>query len=309
MQKEDFIHHARELGFSYCGIAPAEPLRDHRTYYESYIQQKKHESLSYLEKNLEKRLNPFTILPDAKSVITVLLNYYPAELIPEEDNFIISKYAYGKDYHSIMKKTRQLAEFIVQKSKEKDPSFTAKAPTFVDSGSVLEKIWAQKCGVGWQGKNSLLIHKNGGSFFFIGIILTNIELDYDIPKTDHCGTCTKCMEACPTGALENPYQLTISKCISYHTIETKEDPPPAFKGKFKSRIYGCDICQDVCPYNRFATPSKEVEFNASERLLKMRKEDWLNLTEEQFGVLFENTSIARTGYEKLMKNIRFVAED
>ena len=323
---------AKNLGFSFCGIAKAEPLAGQKAYNEDFIGRNLHEPFKYLEKNLEKRLDPSGIMPDVKSVIAVLLNYYPDKIIPEEDNFIISKYAYGRDYYVVVKKKlNELIDFItspphpspegepacrtgrgpgVRRSPEREmPGVRmVKALGFVDSGSVMEKVWAQRCGVGWQGKNTILINKHGGSFFFIGIILTNLDVEPDKPEADHCGTCNKCREACPTGALEKPYQLTISKCIAYHTIESKNPIPEEFRGKFHSRIFGCDICQDVCPYNRFSIPSTDPSRTPHVDLLRMRKRDWLSLTEEQFKILFKGMPVYRTGYIRLMENIRFVAK-
>jgi epoxyqueuosine reductase len=313
---------AKNLGFSFCGIAKAEPLTGQKAYNEDFIRRKLHEPFKYLETNLAKRLDPSKIMPDVKSVIAVLLNYYPDTIIPEEDNFIISKYAYGRDYHVVVKKKiDELIEFISSKnlpSPEGEPACRtgrgpgvrlAKALGFVDSGSVMEKTCAQQCGVGWQGKNTLLINKHAGSFFFIGIILTNLELEPDEPELDHCGTCNKCREACPVGALEQPYRLTISRCIAYHTIESKQPVPEELKGKFHDRIFGCDICQDVCPYNRFSKPSGDPTRTPQSDLLRMRKQDWLSLTEAKFNVVFKGTPVFRTGYIRLMENIRFVAED
>ena len=292
---------AKESGFDFCGIAKVEPLDEYRKFYTEFINNKRHCSFSYLETNLEKRLDPRKIMTDARSVITVLLNYYPDNIIPEENNFIISKYAYGRDYHPIMKKTDDLIGFMKQECGD------IKAQAFVDSGQVLEKVWAQRCGVGWQGKNTLLINKTAGSFFFIGIILTNLELQPDDPETDHCGSCDKCIEACPTGAIDQPYRLDISRCISFRTIESKEPVPEELKGKFRDRIYGCDICQDICPFNKFAKPATEPAFRAPEILTRMKKKDWMKLTEEQFSGLFHDTAISRTGYRQFMNNIRFVA--
>ena len=287
---------ALKLGFSFCGITLAEPLENKREYYSEFIRGKGHG----IFRNLEKRLDPKLILDDARSVIAVLLNYYPPEVLPEEDNYIIAKYAYGKDYHAVMKKKmNDLIDFL----NAEYPGFKAKA--FVDSGPVMEKTWAQQAGVGWQGKNTLLINKNSGSFFFIGIIFTNLELDPDQPGKDHCGECRRCIEACPTGALSQPYQLDISRCISYHTIENKNDIPEELKDKFRDRIYGCDICQDVCPYNRFSKPAIDPTRTPHPDFLQMRKKDWLSLTEEQFNTLFKGTPVYRTGYRRLIENIRF----
>jgi|WetSurMetagenome_2_1015567.scaffolds.fasta_scaffold32496_3 epoxyqueuosine reductase len=293
---------ALKLGFSFCGIALAEPLEDKREYYSAFIGEKRHGDLQYLETNLEKRLDPRLILEDARSVIALLLNYYPPGILSEADNFVFAKYAYGKDYHAVLKKKMNgLIRFL----KSEYPDLKAKA--FVDSGPVLEKTWAQQAGLGWQGKNTLLINKKSGSFYFIGIIITNLELDPDQPETGHCGECMKCIETCPTGALSNPYQLDISRCISFHTIENKNGIPEEFKGKLHDRIFGCDICQDVCPYNRFSTPATDPAMTPHTDFLQMRKKDWLSLTEEQFDTLFMGTPVYRTGYRRLMENIRFVA--
>lgn len=290
---------AKELGFTFCGIAKAEPLEEQRHFYKEYIINKHHHSLHFLETHLENRLNPLLLLPGARSVIALLMNYYPPEVIPEEDNFIIAKYAYGKDYRLVIKKKiNDLIIFLKKEYGEVDSRI------YVDSGPVLEKTWAQKCGIGWQGKNTLLINKNSGSFFFIGIILTNLELDPDQPEKDHCGECTRCINACPTEALSRPYQLDISRCISYHTIESKDEIPEALKDKIRDRIYGCDICQDVCPYNKFASPHHEPDFLPPAALTRMRKNDWLELTEEKFNELFRKSPVFRIGYGKLMSTIR-----
>jgi epoxyqueuosine reductase len=305
---------AKNLGFSFCGITKAESLSNHKKYNEDFVRKKLHQPFSYLETNLEKRLDPSKIMSDVKSVIAVLLDYYPDKILPEEDNFIISKYAYGSDYYVVVKK--KLDDLITFITSINFPSpggegsgvRLAKAMGFVDSGSVMEKVWAQRCGVGWQGKNTLLINKNAGSFFFIGIILTNLELEPDEPEPDHCGACNKCREACPTVALDQPYQLNISKCIAFHTIESKNPIPSEFKGKFRDRMFGCDICQDVCPYNRFSKPSCDPTRTPHPDLLQMRKQDWLSLTEDQFNIIFKGTPVYRTGYIRLMENIRFVAQ-
>jgi len=295
---------AEQLGFSFCGIAQAEPLINHRDYNEAFIRKKLHQTFTYIETNLEKRLDPNKIMTDVRSVIALLLNYSPDKIIPEEDNFIISRYAYGKDFYPVVKKKlKELIRFMKQEYGE------LKAQPFVDSGLVLEKVWAQRCGVGWQGKNTLLINKNAGSFFFIGIILTNLELEPDQPETDQCRICEKCVKACPTRALDQPYQLNISKCISYHTIENKFPIPAEFRGKFHDRIFGCDICQDVCPYNHFTRPSTDPTRSPCNDLLQMKKADWLSLTEEKFCDLFKGTPVFRTGYVRFMENIRFVAND
>jgi epoxyqueuosine reductase len=256
-------------------------------------------------------------MPDAKSVIAVLLNYYPEQVIPEEDNFVISKYAYGSDYQKVVKKKlKELAAFLISPPTSETGNTSPPTPLpeergvknlyFVDSGPVPEKVWAQRCGIGWQGKNTLLINKSSGSFFFIGIILTTLEIEPDEPETDHCGSCDKCVKACPTGALNDPYRLDISRCISYHTIESKLPIPDEFRGKFRDRIFGCDICQDACPYNRFSKPSGDPSRTPHPDLLNMRKRKWHSLTEGQFNELFRGTPVFRTGYKRLIDNISFV---
>ena len=302
ISSEIVIAKAKESGFDFCGIAKAEPLEDHRKFYTEFIRNKRHLSFKYLETNLEKRLDLRNLMVDVRSVITLLVNYYPEKIIPEENNFIISKYAYSNDYPPIIKKRmNELIRFMKQENEE------VKVLPFVDSGQVLEKIWAQRCGTGWQGKNSLLINKTRGSFFFIAIIITNLELEPDQPEQDHCGNCRKCQDACPTGALNQAYHLDISRCISYQTIENKNEIPEELKDKFHDRIYGCDICQDVCPYNSLAVPHQVPEFVTSKMLMKMRKSDWLNLTEDQFNDLFHRSPVLRTGYHKLMSTIRMLS--
>jgi epoxyqueuosine reductase len=289
---------ALRLGFSHCGVARNDSLENIRPFYAGFIRRKGHASLEYLETNLEKRLHPELVLRGTKSVIALLMNYFPPEIIPDKDNFIIAKYAYGKDYHKVMRNRMQEMIHFMNLSCGK-----IQAKGFVDSGVVLEKAWAQKCGVGWQGKNTLLIHPSAGSFFFIGIILTDLELEPDPPETDHCGTCSACVRACPTGALDIPYQLNIQRCISYLTIESREEIPGDLKNELKERIYGCDVCQDVCPYNRFARPHPVPEFIPSGSMKHMRKKDWLALDEPRFNQLFDDSPVKRLGYQRLMRNI------
>jgi epoxyqueuosine reductase len=300
MGLEETIKEAsKKLGFSFCGIAKAEQLEQLRPFYSGFIAKDGHAGFNYLKNHVEKRLNPELVFGGTKSVIALMMNYYPAEIIPPEDNFIISKYAYGKDYHPIMRDRMNLLVSFLQ---SQTSDFQAKS--FVDSGPVPEKFWAQRCGVGWQGKNTLIINKSAGSFFFIGIIFTNIALKPDVAESDHCGDCRRCIDACPTGALHEPYQLDIRKCISYYTIEKKEPLPQELAKNLNDRIFGCDICQDVCPYNRFSKPNSEPGFTPSAGLPEMKKNDWINLTEETFHRMFSGTPIERTGYEQFMRNIQ-----
>ncbi len=296
--KEQIKSEALRLGFSHCGIARNESLEELRSFYTDFIRRKGHAGMNYLETWLEKRFHPELVVPGAKSVIAVLMNYFPPEIIPEQDNFIISKYAYGADYHVVM---RYLLEELIRFMKLSGSNILAKG--FVDSGAVFEKAWAQRSGVGWQGKNTLIINKSAGSFFFIGVILTDLEMEPDPPETDHCGACSNCISACPTGALDIPYQLNIPKCISYLTIESKEEIPEELKEKLKDRIYGCDICQDVCPYNRFARPHTTPEFLPSHILMNLRKADWIAMTVPDFNRIFAGSPVKRSGYQRLKRGL------
>jgi epoxyqueuosine reductase len=303
--KELIRDEALRIGFSHCGFAVNNSLEELRVFYSDFIRRNGHAGLKYLETYFERRLHPELVLENTKSVIAVLMNYYPPQIIPEKDNFVISKYAYGADYHQVMRvRLNELVNFM----KLSFGSLQAKA--FVDSGAVLEKEWARKCGVGWQGKNTLIINKSTGSFAFIGIILTDLEIEPDAPETSRCGTCNICVTACPAGALDTPYQLNISRCIAYLTIESREEPPAELKGKLADRIYGCDICQDVCPYNRFALPHLVSDFLPSESLMQMRKKEWLALTEADFNRIFADSAIKRAGYPRLKRSVmRFYEED
>ena len=287
-----------ELGFSFCGISKAAYLNDEAKNLKSWLNNDFHAGMKYMENHFEKRLDPRLLVENAKSVITVLLNYYPGKEIPTENNFKISKYAYGKDYHFVVKEKLKL--FL-----EKIISQTGKinARTFVDSAPVMDKVWAEKSGLGWIGKNTCLINKNFGSFFFIGNIILDVELEYDKATTDHCGNCTTCIDACPTSALSSAYKLDANKCISYLTIENKGELPENLKDKFNDWIFGCDICQDVCPWNKKAKKHNIPEFEPLEELINMTKEKWQNLTKEEFNKLFKNSSVKRTKYSGLKRNI------
>ncbi len=304
MMKEEIRKRAIELGFDACGFAAADPLDDRKDFYNGFLREQRQANMAYLERYASQRLNPELLLEGVKTVISVLVNYYPPSKLTEEDNFIISKYAYGKRYPPFIKaKMEPLAAFIDSLNPE-----GIKSKIFVDSGPVLEKAWSHLCGIGWQGKNTLLINPRMGSYFFLGIIMTTLELEPDKPEKDHCGNCTKCMDACPTGALDRPYELDISRCISYCTIVKNAEMTEAVRSNLGGRIYGCDICQDVCPFNRFARPTRESHFHPSAELMAMRRNDWLNLTEQKFNELFAGGSIAEKGYERLMRNIHFASE-
>lgn len=287
-----------ELGFSFCGISKAVYLDDEAIKLKSWLNNDFHAGMKYMENHFEKRLDPRLLVENAKSVITVLLNYYPDKEIPTENNYKISKYAYGKDYHFVVKeKLKLLLDKIISQTGK------INARTFVDSAPVMDKVWAEKSGLGWIGKNTCLINKNLGSFFFIGNIILDVELEYDKATTDHCGNCTACIDACPTGALSSAYKFDANKCISYLTIENKDEIPENLKDKFNDWIFGCDICQDVCPWNKKAKKHNISEFKPSEELMNMTKGKWQNLTKEGFNKLFKNSAVKRTKFSGLKRNI------
>ena len=299
MVKNSIIQKSVELGFSNCGFARCEPLEGLRSFYDLFVSEKRFASMQYLERYASQRLDPGLVMPGARTVISLAMNYYPTALIPEEDNFIIAKYAYGNDYHKLIRaKLDDLALFM------RSSLGAGRTRVFVDSGPMLEKVWAQRCGIGWQGKNTLVINKKQGSFFFIGLILTDLEIEPDPAETDHCGDCQKCVNACPSGALDSPYRLDIPRCISYITIESGKATQGEPEGRLSGRIYGCDICQDVCPYNRHSPANNTPEFVPSDRLVKMRRNDWIALEEEDFNRLFEGSPVMRLGYAAFMKNVR-----
>lgn len=256
--------------------------------------------MSYMENHFDKRLNPTLLVDDSKSVISLLLNYYP-EQTQVSDTYKISKYAYGQDYHFVIKE--KLKEFLFS-IQENIGEVSGRA--FVDSAPVLDKAWAAKSGLGWIGKNSNLLSKQVGSFFFIAELIVDLELEYDTAVTDHCGSCTKCIDACPTEAIVAPYVVDGSKCISYFTIELKENIPQEMKGKFDDWAFGCDVCQDVCPWNRFSKPHSEPLFNPNPELLSMTKKDWEEITEDTFRAVFKNSAVKRTKYDGLKRNINFL---
>ncbi len=256
--------------------------------------------MQYMENHFDKRLDPRLLVDGAKSVISVLLNYFP-EKTQEEGTYKISRYAYGQDYHQVMKaKLRELLHFITEEIGE------VSGRAFVDSAPVLDKAWAARSGLGWMGKNSNLLTQQLGSYYFIGELILDLELEYDTPATDHCGSCTACIDACPTQAIVQPYVVDGSKCISYFTIELKNEIPNEVKGQFDDWIFGCDVCQEVCPWNRFSKPHQEPLFNPQPELLSMSKKDWEEITEEVFKKLFKKSAVKRTKFSGLQRNIKFL---
>lgn len=293
---------AKRLGFLSCGISKAGFLEAEAPRLEAWLQQNRHGQMSYMENHFDKRLDPTLLVDGAKSVISLLLNYYP-EAQQNPDSFKISKYAYGQDYHFVIKaKLRELLESIQSEIGAVD------GRAFVDSAPVLDKAWAAKSGLGWIGKNSNLLTKGTGSFYFIAELIVDLELDYDHATTDHCGSCTACLDACPTQAIVAPYVVDGSKCISYFTIELRDNLPQSMKGQFDDWAFGCDVCQDVCPWNRFSKPHREPLFDPHPDLLDMSKRDWEELTEETFRKVFKNSAVKRTKFEGLQRNIDFLKE-
>lgn len=292
---------AQRLGFTACGISQATFLEDEAPRLEKWLQNNYHGSMHYMENHFDKRLDPRLLMPGAKSVISLLYNYYPSQ-IQTKDSYLISKYAYGEDYHHVIKK----------KLKEMVASMQAvfgdfQARVFTDSAPIMERAWAQKSGLGWLGKHSLLINKTKGSFFFLAEIILDLEFNYDQPfKTDHCGSCTRCIDACPTEAILPNNTIDGSKCISYFTIESKDEIPTDFKNNFENWAFGCDICQDVCPWNRFSQPHQEPKFQPDERLLKFNKTQWEEITEDVFKEIFRRSAVKRTKFKGFERNIRFL---
>ena len=292
---------ALKLGFLSCGISKAGFLEEEALRLENWLNSNKHGKMGYMENHFDKRLDPTRLVPGAKSVISLTLNYYSPDKQLDSEAPKISKYAYGKDYHFVIKdKLKKLLSLINNHIGEVD------GRVFVDSAPVMDKAWAAKSGLGWIGKNSNLISKQVGSFFFIAELILDLELEPDHPVTDHCGSCTACIDACPTDAINEPYQVDGSKCISYFTIELKETLPSEFKGKMDNWMFGCDVCQEVCPWNKFSKPHQEPLFNPHPELLHMTSEDWQELTAETFHKVFKNSAVKRTKYGGLTRNINFL---
>ena len=291
---------AKRLGFDFCGISKAGFLEEEAPRLEKWLKESMHGQMKYMENYFDKRLNPKLLVDDAKSVISLLYNYYPSEQQVEEAPKI-SKYSFGEDYHEVIK--TKLNEFL-QSIKIKIGNINGRA--FVDSAPVMDKVWAAKGGLGWVGKNSNLINKQQGSFFFIAELIIDVELVYDGPLKDYCGTCTRCIDACPTDAIVSPYTIDGSKCISYLTIELKESIPAEFKSKMDNWIFGCDVCQDVCPWNRFSKEHQEPLFKSQNGLLNYTESDWQEMTEVTFNLIFKKSAIKRTKFKGLKRNIAFI---
>ena len=291
---------AKRLGFLSCGISKAEFLEDEAPRLETWLKNNSHGQMRYMENHFDKRLDPTLLVEDSKSVVSLLLNYYPSEL-QNSESYKLSKYAYGTDYHFVIKdKLKELLHTIQTEIGD------VNGRAFVDSAPVLDKAWAAKSGLGWIGKHSNLLTQKIGSFYFIAELIIDLELDYDMPTTDHCGTCTACIDACPTEAITAPYVVDGSKCISYFTIELKDNIPSEFKNTFDDWMFGCDVCQDVCPWNRFSKPHNEPLFNPNPELLSMTKKDWKEITEDTFRKVFKKSAVKRTKFSGLQRNIRFI---
>jgi len=292
---------AKRLGFLSCGISKAGFLEKEAPRLENWLNKNMHGQMGYMQNHFDKRLDPTKLVDDSKSVISLLLNYYPSQVQQDKKAPKLSKYAYGQDYHFVIKeKLKELTHFIHQEIGD------VSGRAFVDSAPVLDKAWAAKSGLGWIGKNSNLLTQQVGSFYFIAELIIDLDLEYDSIVSDHCGTCTACIDACPTQAITEPYVVDGSKCISYFTIELKDQLPINLKGKFDDWMFGCDVCQDVCPWNKFSKPHNQPLFNPHPDLLAMTKQDWEDITEEVFKKVFQKSAVKRTKFEGLKRNIEFV---
>ena len=293
---------AKALGFEYCGVSKAEFLEEEAPRLENWLNKQMHGEMAYMANHFDKRLNPQLLVDGAKSVVSLSLNYFPEKEIIAD--FKISKYAYGIYYHLVIKeKLKALLSHIIEEIGE------VHGRVFVDSAPVMDKAWAKKSGLGWMGKNTNLINKKSGSFFFLAELILDLELEYDGAIKDYCGTCTRCIDACPTDAITEPYIVDGSKCISYFTIELKEQIPLEVKGKFENWVFGCDICQDVCPWNKFSKPHQTDAFNPKPDLIGMSTKDWVEITEEVFKTVFKDSAIKRTKLEGIKRNIYFLKND
>jgi len=292
---------ALESGFDHCGIARAEFLEAEAPRLEAWLKQGMHGEMAYMANHFDKRLDPTKLVHGAKSVISLVYNYFPKKDLAAKNSYKIAKYAYGKDYHFIIKpKLKSILQAIQTEVGQ------VNGRVFVDSAPVHERAWAAKAGLGWIGKNSLLLNKEMGSFFFLAEIILDLEMAYDAPISDHCGTCTACIDACPTDAIPAPYVVDGSRCISYLTIELKNEIPSGFSDQFEDWVFGCDICQDVCPWNRFSKPHQEDAFVANDKISNLDKRDWQEMTEDLFKEIFRGSAVKRTKYAGLKRNIEFL---
>ena len=295
---------AEKFGFQSCGISKAEFLEEEAPRLETWLNKGYHGEMQYMENHFDKRLNPTLLVEGAKSVISLSYNYFPKVKIDEINNFKISKYAYGEDYHDVIK---DILKEMMAELQEEIGEFGFRV--FVDSAPILEKAWARKSGLGWVGKNANLITKKHGSFYFLAEIICDLELEYDLPVTDHCGSCRACIDACPTQAIVSDRIVDGSKCISYATIELKNEIPDYFNGKMNDWIFGCDVCQDVCPWNRFSAPTLQEKFAPNFQKLNFRKNEWKELTQELFSEIFKKSAVKRTKFSGLMRNISFLPKE
>lgn len=294
---------AEKFGFQSCGISKAEFLEEEAPRLEAWLNKGYHGEMKYMENHFDKRLNPTLLVDGAKSVISLSYNYFPKVKIDEINNFKISKYAYGEDYHEVIK---DILKNMVAELQEEIGEFGFRV--FVDSAPVLEKAWARKSGLGWVGKNANLITKKHGSFYFLAEIICDLELEYDLAVTDHCGSCRACIDACPTQAIVSDRIVDGSKCISYATIELKNEIPDYFNGKMDDWMFGCDVCQDVCPWNRFSVPTLQEKFAPNFQKLNFRKNEWKELTQELFSEIFKKSAVKRTKFSGLMRNINLLKD-
>lgn len=289
---------AREAGFQHCGISKAEFLAEEAPLLEKWLNQGYQGSMSYMERHFDERLDPTKLVPGARSVVSLIYNYYPSVEIRPEDGLKVARYAYGEDYHKVIKEKLKL---LISQLQSEIGSFDGRV--FVDSAPVMERQWAQRAGLGWLGKNSLLLNQNMGSYFFLAELIIDLELESDAPVIDRCGTCTACIDACPTGAIIQPGVIDSNRCISHLTIELKDSIPDSFKGRMDDWIFGCDVCQEVCPWNRFSKPHREPRFEPQGEWKDFTASDWKELTEEVFKRNFKNSPLKRAGFSGLKRNI------
>jgi len=294
---------AAKLGFADCGIAPATRLSEEEIHLDNWLDKGYHAGMDYMQKHKDLRVNPDLLVENAKSVIVFLYNYYPLEMMDKDSSYLISAYTYGRDYHDVI---REKLNNLTEKLKEMIPGISIRG--FVDSAPVLERAWATRAGLGWIGKNSMLISKKNGSYFFISELITDLELVYDQPMGgDYCGDCSRCMDACPTGAITDLKVVDANKCISYLTIENKGEIPEGFKGKYEKWIFGCDICQQVCPWNRYSTPHNEPAFEPPTGLMELSKKDWEQMDNDKYKSIFRKSAVKRAKFAGLRRNIDFLS--